>query len=469
MSTFSVGFQSTLINPANYYIAAVYDFSNLVTPVETYLIAKGGGYPATFQVTFLNSYTANKLYRIILYENTSLAIGGTTRCSADAKASVNATTLRGDARYIYGVTATFTNNTTIVDSSLIGWGISFEQFGSGTLNPGTDYTFDNTTGTVVLINGSTYVNGQNMIVHFQPQVAAVAPSFSGVSAGRIVAVATTLSNSDANSAIYLQGSAGSFIVTLPALSAMTDYQPLEFYSFGGNHIYATLLPQGTDKIQLNGQRVKIFLRQSMHITLFKANGIWNVRGESNVLNTVGEIVYKYSNTDFPYLLADGSSGGLLSRSTYSGLWNYVQGLSSAALISEAAWGNITTLDGVNYYPNKGLWTAGDGSTTFRVPLLINQFLRGADGSARQPGSFQADAIQVHTHDTVMAGTGGVYPYGKTPGTEVTGGDTGAYTKNGKLSSPPYTSPGAGNSGTLLSKIDVETRPENIALYALIRL
>lgn len=471
MSQFSVGFQSTLQNSANYFVAAVYDMSNLVTPFETFPVTKpGGGYPPTFQVTFLNSYTANKLYRVILWENTTPTLGGTSRCSSDIKASVAQALMRPDSRYIYGTTGTFTNNTTIVDASLIGWNISFEQFGSGTLNPGVDYTFDNTTGTIVLINGTTYQNGQNMIVHFLPQITNAPSSSSGISTGSIVAVSTTLTSAISNSAIYLQGSGGSFIATLPVLSTMMDYQPVEFYSYGGNHINVRLLCQGTDKIQWNVLRTSIVLGQGEEVTLFKANGVWNVKHPSPFIKMAGEIVYRYgkdnANVDFPYVIADGS---LLNRLTYSRLFDYFSLLPGAALVAEASWGNSSTLDGSTYYPNKGFWTVGDGSTTFRVPLLFNQFIRGADGSSRQPGSFQADAMQSHSHDTGMAPTNGHWPFGRTPSAENVGGDTGQFSFKARLTGPPYNLPGTDTDGALITKVSTETRPENISLYALIRL
>lgn len=467
MSTISVSFQSSLINPANQYVAAAYDMSNLIVPVETFPITKGAGYPPTFQITFLNSYTANKFYRVILWENTSAVAGGTSRCSGDIKASVNQTTLRQPLFLVYGIDAQFTDNVTINDASLIGWNIEFEQFGSGTLTPGggNDYTFDNVTnGRIILVNGTNYVNGQKMVIHFLPQISAAPAVSSGVSTGRQIHVDTTLTSADSNSAIFMSGTAGSFITTLPALSTMTDYQPIEFYSAGGNHNYVTLLCQGTDKIQWNALRTKLFMRQATNITLFKANGVYNIKGDTTPMTMIGEILYKYTNTDFPYILADGT---LINRGAYPGIFDYFQGLPGSAVTTEAAWANTSTPDGATYFLNKGLWTAGDGSTTIRVPLLINQFIRGA-GGLRTPGQLQIDSMLIHTHDTVMGGTGGVYPNGKTLN-ETVGGDTGGVTAGGKLSGTPFNAPGAGNVGTVITRVSSETRPQNISLYALIRL
>lgn len=469
MATVSVTCAGVLINPANFFAVGIYDASSN-TLLETVAPVKGGGYTNPFQITFLNSYAIGKAYRVIWWENTSGVVGGTSRCSGSLTPSVYSPVFRADKFYTYGTSAEMTTNTTIVDPTLIGWGIGFELFGSGTLQPTVDYTFDPTTGTIVLINGMNYQNGQKVIVHFLPQITVAPTTSGGITTGRVIAsAADTLSAADKNSALFLQGSGGSFISTLPPLSTMSDFDVLEFYSYGGNHIYATLQCAGTDKIQWNALRTKLFMRQGTNLVLFKANGVWNVKGNTSPMDMIGEIIYKYTKTDFPYMLADGSTGGLLNRVTYAGLWDYVAGL-TAGVVSEATWGNSTTLDGITYFPNKGCWSTGDGSTTFRAPLLINEFIRGADGSARQPGSFQADAMQTHRHDERMAGTAGSYPNGKTGANEIVGGDTGGFNQPGKMSSVPYGTPdGVTNVSLPLAKIDTETRPENISLYALIRL
>lgn len=465
MATVSITCAGVLINPANFFAVGIYDASSN-TLLETVAPVKGGGYTNPFQITFLNSYAIGKVYRVIWWENTSGVVGGTSRCSGSLTPSVFSPTFRADKFYTYGTSAEMTTNTTIVDPTLIGWGIGFELFGSGTLQPTVDYTFDPTTGTIVLINGMNYQNGQKVIVHFLPQVTAAPTSSGGITTGRVIAsAADTLSSADKNSALFLQGSGGSFVAALPPLASMSDFDVLEFYSYGGNHIYATLQCAGTDKIQWNALRTKLFMRQGTNLVLFKANGVWNVKGDTMPMCSIGETIYKWSNTEFPYIFADGS---LLDRVMYAGLFDYFSALPSAALVADAVWANTTTLDGITYFPNKGKWTAGNGSTTFRAPLLINQFLRGADGSTRLPGSFQADAMQKHTHPNNKGGTTGNYPFGKGP-VRVVGGDTGGFNTNDELTDAPFNYPGANVLGTILSKVDTETRPENISLYALIRL
>ena len=82
-------------------------------------------------------------------------------------------------------------------------------------------------------------------------------------------------------------------------------------------------------------------------------------------------------------------GLLLSRTTYPALWAHVQ---TVGAVTEAAW-------------TAGLWgwfSAGDGSTTFRIPDLRAMSLRGLDDgrgidASRVIGSYQADQILAHGH------------------------------------------------------------------------
>lgn len=95
-------------------------------------------------------------------------------------------------------------------------------------------------------------------------------------------------------------------------------------------------------------------------------------------------------------------GSLVSRSAYPDLWAWVQ--ANAPLITEAAWqAQAAAQSSVGAYSN------GDGSTTFRLPRIVD-FVRGTDGK-RQAGTWQEDAIQNITgniynvaHGKTVAGT-----------------------------------------------------------------
>lgn len=137
----------------------------------------------------------------------------------------------------------------------------------------------------------------------------------------------------------------------------------------------------------------------------------------------GSVIYHAANTPpTGFLKADGST---VSRSTYSDLF---------AAIGET-------------------YGAGDGSTTFLVPDLRGEFMRGWDDSrgidgSRAFGSTQADELKSHNHDINVR--------------------WGATFNSGHVSANSL----GGNSANLGSSIastgGSETRPRNVALLACIK-
>lgn len=84
------------------------------------------------------------------------------------------------------------------------------------------------------------------------------------------------------------------------------------------------------------------------------------------------------------------NGALLSRTSYPALWAYAQ--ASGAIVTDAVW---TT-------NSWGCFSTGDGSTTFRIPDLRGEFIRGFDDgrgadTGRGIGTYQASQNLAHSH------------------------------------------------------------------------
>mgnify|MGYP001163802335 CR=1 FL=1 len=135
----------------------------------------------------------------------------------------------------------------------------------------------------------------------------------------------------------------------------------------------------------------------------------------------GSVIYHAANTaPTGFLKADGSA---VSRSTYADLFTAI---------------------GTTY-------GAGDGSTTFLVPDLRGEFMRGWDDSrgidsGRSFGSTQADELKSHQHNFMGK-------YAISSGNSSVGGVGGA----------DY-----GTTGYTTNTGGTETRPRNIALLACIK-
>lgn len=116
---------------------------------------------------------------------------------------------------------------------------------------------------------------------------------------------------------------------------------------------------------------------------------------------------------------------------------------NGALVSRAAYAALFAQIGTTY-------GAGDGATTFALPDLRGEFLRGWDDSrgidaGRVRASAQADELRSHTHDLRTSDTGGGnrFPAGSSSNL-------------------------ANANGIVQATGGAETRPRNIALLAVIK-
>lgn len=157
---------------------------------------------------------------------------------------------------------------------------------------------------------------------------------------------------------------------------------------------------------------------------------------TGIVGTQTGVVYYYAASTAPtgFLKANGAT---ISRSTYADLFAVV---------------------GTTY-------GAGDGSTTFTIPDLRGEFLRGWDDArgvdtSRAFGSAQADELESHQH---IGGFSRASPFGYASGRY--GVDvTGAGSQHSSTSAGTYTQhyPKTSLEG------GTETRPRNIALLACIK-
>jgi len=118
------------------------------------------------------------------------------------------------------------------------------------------------------------------------------------------------------------------------------------------------------------------------------------------------------------------TGQLLSRTVYETLWDALNNAdNNINVISDADW-----LAG-----RTGCWSAGDGSTTFRAPKVLGDFLRVWDSTgliddSRVLGSWQADEFKSHNHSLGLRKSNNNYSSGSgngpMTGSSLNSGDTG---------------------------------------------
>lgn len=470
----SIG-NTAVVTPGDYLIATIYDASAPTVVVQYQVLSQpyGGSYNVSF--TDLNPV----VYNWILWENSTPAPEGSIQAS---KYSIQPTQdtiqVRADLFLTADSSTGFASNTnSYTDASLSGWTYRIIASETQILQPDVDYTTTDTSFTLAQ-TGAVFNAGDVYVLQFQPIVSTTSAAFSTTnlfSANTVLTANTTIDNTYAGKSIMLQGASSAFAITLPALSAVSLYADFSFFSDGGSHQNVSIICQGSDVIQFGGASLaQITLGQGERLILWKSgvlsgsSNVWSVYECSDAVKLVGELLPSYKTTELNCIFPNGQ---LLSRNTYVRLWNWVQTLPPSQLVSDATWNATSVVDSQTYALNKGLFSQGDGSTTFRVPLLSqNSFLRAVDGSSRVAGSGQVESIRAHDHTTHGSGaipgsnlflsrnglTGNKQRYSGGGGDEL-GGYTGpdAFMRTGKDNGVFQTSP-------------TETVPTNTGIYYLIR-
>lgn len=138
---------------------------------------------------------------------------------------------------------------------------------------------------------------------------------------------------------------------------------------------------------------------------------------------------------------------------------------NGAAISRTAYANLYTAIGTTF-------GVGDGATTFNLPDLRGEFLRGFDDArgidtGRLIGSWQADGLANHSHGGFYNGPNGSgNSYINGPGAIAASSGTGAFPTTVSASHDGIAANGFRTSTTLGSVSD--TRPRNIALLACVK-
>lgn len=159
--------------------------------------------------------------------------------------------------------------------------------------------------------------------------------------------------------------------------------------------------------------------------------------DSAATDRIGLIDYGYAAKTYHIL----AFGGAYSRADYPKLWAYVQA-TPGILVTEASWQSEAAAQGGIC----GYFSAGDGTTTFRVPNLDKAFLRP---DSRGVASYQNHAFQDHLHGLSV-----------TDGVVASSGGTGFLIST----RPGYN---ANTRDSITGNVGTETRPKNIAFLPLI--
>lgn len=412
----SVSSQTTLQNIANFFSFSLEDASAPGVYLEIVTPAKPYGNP--IQISFTYNCISGHMYRIVLWESLSGGATGVVRNSFSETINGQNVLVKMPEYLTVGTTAGLVANaTTYVNTSWVNFsymlhGRTKVMFHDGTTSPDPDYHQVATGGFSLVRTGDVFLNSEEFVVNFVPLVIG-APSGtpSGpFGSGRIITTDQTLTGADINQALIIQGAADKITIDLPDPDTIPDFTSfIHLISAGGNHINARIRTVGAGKIVYPGILTELSLGQAENLICFPFNKNWYVFNDLFGVRSVGEVLYNYSNLEINTVLCNGQ---LLGREKYTRLWAFVQSLEAGVVVSDASWSTFTnnaSTDGATVYPNKGRFSLGDGSTTFRMPLLTNTSLKG---TAANPGSFENHMSVFHDHSTPhsLSGSGGGFGY-----------------------------------------------------------
>ena len=397
---------------SNYLVVAVYDSSAPTAVVASQVFNAPHSAPVNVEFTGLDPV----IYIVKTFESTDGTPSGVLRHQFIATPENENAVSREDLFITAGVTSGFNAGATeYVDTTLGGWNYTVEQRGVGSLVPGIDIQLL-TSGGWQFINGYEVQGGEVFIHHFQPTITVQAGSTSQV-AGKVYSDEVTITGDVTLDATYLgkvlrlQGATALLNVTLPPSGVSPNMKLTDFMSEGGSHIMVNLIASGSDTIEWIGQGLaSIALGQGEELEMYNYNGVWRIKSPAEFLKNVGELIYSFSKLIPNTLVCNGQE---LSRTQYPRLWDWISTkIDASLLVSDSTWAlqdTTTTSPTYGLYPNKVKFSTGNGTTTFRLPVLcsstqfgakdnsnnpfpINGFLRAVDDSVRMPGTFEFDAV-----------------------------------------------------------------------------
>lgn len=206
----------------------------------------------------------------------------------------------------------------------------------------------------------------------------------------------------------------------------------------------------------------IYMNNSSYEKLYMGVGeaLWLIRNSDGwyVINDFGVNYRELARPRASYEIGPNEilcNGQELSRAAYARVWEKVQTF-GGSLVSDATWLTATATNGAGATidkPYRGCYSTGDGSTTFRVPDLMNMFLRGVKTDSgtddervlNKAGGYQQGMVEEHTHGENVSVDGG--------SSKGFVGDNNNSTSTTGDNTPLETDPYGG----------VETRPENVGV------
>lgn len=286
-----------------------------------------------------------------------------------------------------------------------GWGISVERIGVGTMKVGVDYSYNQTTGLITLLNtDDIFQLNEWFNIVFTPQtsvVAASVPSMNVFKATQIVHTNYSVTTDDFGSLIVINPttSNGYIEVQLPDISTVAANRVIFIEMDGGST--AKIKSYSSDVINWpQSGRSNLFMRSTEKLAIYKfidpsgPTSSWRVFSSEGNFKTVGRLITDdqiESNLVNQLALVGTQCDTTIQARLYN---DYVLKLPSAQVCNYDDWG--TGNNKLKYSLSNSTNPSNAGK--FFIPDRRNLFERNTDGT-RKAGDYQADTVGTHDHIT----------------------------------------------------------------------
>jgi hypothetical protein len=194
-----------------------------------------------------------------------------------------------------------------------------------------------------------------------------------------------------NKLIQLRGGSSQLQFTLPFVDDIPDNTVIEIEAMITNSVEHKIQTQGAQNIYFNNTSyTSIGIRAGESIRLYRADDGYYLLSQdfAKMYSVIGAKPEPSYVVGLNELKCDGTT---INRSDYPRLWEAVQtfGLS---LVDESDWSL-----------NKGFFSRGNGTSTFRLPDFRDMFVRGAN--TQTPGTFQDESVNLNSGVKAVKVTG----------------------------------------------------------------
>jgi hypothetical protein len=370
-------------------------------------------------------------------------------------------------KIIHVVTAGEAGGTIVNIPTIAGQNFFLERDGQPLLT--TEFEILNAGGFELDIAGDVLIEGQRFVLTLYNLIGGAPGGTPGPALIEGVVNISTNTTFDVVNHVnkLLQIRAGAFLITLtlPLIDDIPDNTIIPIEASITNSSEIIIATQGGQSIYINNA-------SKTSISMRCGEVLWLYRGDDGyyIINDFARIYTELCKPHAAYkvgmneMLCDGT---LLNRTDYPRLWEAVQAMGTS-LVSETLWQTAAVYKQSGVFttsipssgefitiprPYRGCFSTGDGSTTFRIPDLMNVFLRGlknlggtdSERFFNRSGGLQEDMVGPHYHTGTPEQRSDV--------------DRGALNSGFSLD----------NNGKTALNSGIETRPLNIGLLWIIKI